>query len=227
MHASTHYTAGGSKVTKIALVGLLHVGLALAILGLKGPRQDSFTSPPPVTIVEEAPKPPEPEIIERPDLSIPKVELSKVFVPPLPVDVLPPVVPSVLQGVPIVEASKSEGTVRGGDTGTTTGSGETIAPPLAAARKAFSAALANASDCARPDYPARAARNGEVGTVSLALLIGTDGRVTEAKVQKSSGSRDLDRAAVSALSLCKFKPATSNGVAEPAWGQIAYVWSLD
>jgi protein TonB len=46
-------------------------------------------------------------------------------------------------------------------------------------------------------------------------------------VQKSSGSHDLDRAAVSALSLCKFKPAMNGGVAEPAWGQIAYVWTLE
>ncbi len=104
------------------------------------------------------------------------------------------------------------------------------APPAAAPAsegKIFSAALANADDCAKPDYPARAARNGETGTVSLALLIGTDGRVTDSKVQRSSGSRELDKAAQAALSLCKFKPAMEGGVAQPAWGQIAYVWTLD
>jgi protein TonB len=46
-------------------------------------------------------------------------------------------------------------------------------------------------------------------------------------VQKASGSRELDRAAVNALSLCRFKPATNGAAAEAGWAQIAYVWSLD
>jgi protein TonB len=48
-----------------------------------------------------------------------------------------------------------------------------------------------------------------------------------ARIQKSSGSRELDRAAVNALSLCQFKPAMNNGVPEAGWAQIAYVWTLD
>jgi protein TonB len=87
--------------------------------------------------------------------------------------------------------------------------------------------LADASGCAKPEYPLSAARNGETGTVTLALLVGTDGRVTGSRVQKSSGSRDLDRAAVNALSLCQFKPAMHDGLPEAGWAQIAYVWSLE
>ena len=90
-----------------------------------------------------------------------------------------------------------------------------------------SAVLADASGCVKPDYPVNAARNGDSGTVTLALLVGIDGRVAGSRVQKSSGSRDLDRAAVNALSLCQFKPAMNNGVPEAGWAQIAYVWSLE
>jgi protein TonB len=90
-----------------------------------------------------------------------------------------------------------------------------------------SAVLADANGCALPDYPSSAARNGETGTTTLALLVGTDGRVSSARVQQSSGSRVLDRAALNALSLCKFKPALNNGVPEAGWGQLAYVWKLD
>jgi protein TonB len=89
-----------------------------------------------------------------------------------------------------------------------------------------SIALAEASGCATPEYPARAARNGDSGTVVLALLIGTDGRVANARVQKSSGSRDLDKAALNALSMCQFKPGMNNGVPEAGWGQVAFVWTL-
>ncbi|UUZ56665.1 energy transducer TonB [Massilia sp. H-1] len=53
----------------------------------------------------------------------------------------------------------------------------------------FTAALANARDCVLPEYPKNALRNGDTGTVSLALLIGTNGQVTESRIQKSSGFR--------------------------------------
>jgi protein TonB len=89
------------------------------------------------------------------------------------------------------------------------------------------AVLADPDACAKPPYPASAARNGESGTVTLALLVGADGRVTSSRVLKGSGYRELDKAAVNALSLCKFKPAMNNGVPEAGWGQIAYVWTLE
>ncbi len=223
MHTPHHYAQGGSKVTKLGLVALLHVGLALAILGLKGPRSDSPDLPPPVVIIDEKFTPVEPEPVEPVDLTPPKMEISKVVVPEVEFDIKQTPDTPLLQTV--VKKDFAEATPDAGG-GTGTKKIDIVEPP-APPKKAFTAALANASDCVRPDYPARAARNGEVGTVLLSLLIRADGKVGEAKVQKSSGSRELDRAAVAALSLCKFKPATTNGVAEPAWGQIAYVWSLD
>lgn len=87
------------------------------------------------------------------------------------------------------------------------------------------AVIAEARNCPPPPYPINAYRNGETGTVLLALLVGSDGRVVESKVQKSSGSPELDKAARKALSLCKFKPA--DGQTEPAWANLAYVWSID
>jgi TonB family protein len=84
--------------------------------------------------------------------------------------------------------------------------------------------IIDASACA-PVYPARAYANGETGTVRMALLVGADGNVIEAKVRKSSGSVELDRAARKALSQCKFKVAGSH--AEPAWTMLEYVFSID
>jgi protein TonB len=57
--------------------------------------------------------------------------------------------------------------------------------------------------------------------------VGADGRVSSARIDRSSGSRDLDRAAINALSLCKFKPATNNGVAQAGWAKLAFDWKLD
>jgi protein TonB len=99
--------------------------------------------------------------------------------------------------------------------------------PSANTGQMHSAVFADANSCALPSYPASAARNGETGTTTLALLVGTDGRVSSARVEHGSGSKVLDRAALSALSLCKFKPAMNNGVPEAGWARMAYVWTLD
>lgn len=89
------------------------------------------------------------------------------------------------------------------------------------------AAVIDAASCARPAYPAAALRNGDQGTVTLAFLVGRDGRVASARVERSSGHRDLDRAALQGLSLCAFKPGTIDGVAQESWARMQYAWHLD
>lgn len=89
------------------------------------------------------------------------------------------------------------------------------------------AVFVDARACPTPAYPINAYRNGESGSVLLALLVANDGRVLESKVQKSSGSSDLDKAARKALSQCRFKPASSDSQAEPTWATLTYVWSID
>jgi len=105
------------------------------------------------------------------------------------------------------------------------------APPVASASSASSAlrpaVFVDARACPTPTYPITAYRNGESGSVLLALLVANDGRVLESKIQKSSGSSDLDKAARKALSQCRFKPASSDSQAEPTWATLTYVWSID
>jgi protein TonB len=89
------------------------------------------------------------------------------------------------------------------------------------------AAVVDSRACTKPEYPPKALRNEETGTVTLQFLIGLDGRVVESKVEKSSGYRDLDIAARNALSLCKFKPGTVDGKPEQSWTKMQYVWKLE
>ena len=221
MRASTTYPSNGSKVTKIAIVTLLHVGVALALIGMKVVVKEGPKKEPTVTILKD------PVVFEPDNI---KVELAAASLP-LPVvpfvktiiDVIQPDQQPFAQVAPPGPVIKDNiGTSGGTDKGAGTAKVAEIKKD-----KIYEGPLAKAGDCARPDYPPRSARNGDTGTVSLALLIGVDGKVTDAKVKQTSGFKELDRAAISALSMCKFKPATTNGVAEPAWGQIAYVWSLD
>jgi len=89
------------------------------------------------------------------------------------------------------------------------------------------AAVIDAASCAKPAYPAAALRNGDEGTVTLAFLVGKDGHVASAKVERTSGHRDLDRAAMQGLSMCAFKPGTIDGVAQESWARMQYAWRLD
>jgi protein TonB len=88
---------------------------------------------------------------------------------------------------------------------------------------AGTATIDTKAPCAKPEYPKASLMNEEQGVVSISLLVGTDGVVSESKVEKSSGSKGLDKAALKALSACKFKPASGKS----EWQNIEYAWKLD
>jgi len=66
---------------------------------------------------------------------------------------------------------------------------------------------------ARPVYPTAAKAAKVEGTVIIEAVIGVDGRVTEARVLRSSPL--LDRAALDAVGQWRYRPTTLNGVAVP------------
>lgn len=69
-----------------------------------------------------------------------------------------------------------------------------------------------------PRYPATALRRGESGTVVVSAVIGVDGMPSNVTVATSSGSRQLDRAAIDAVRRWRFRPALENG--QPATGSV-------
>ncbi|GAB3094982.1 energy transducer TonB [Lysobacter terrae] len=71
-----------------------------------------------------------------------------------------------------------------------------------------------------PKYPARALRNGEEGTVMVSADIDAEGMPSAVAVARSSGSRDLDRAAVDAVKHWRFRPAMADGRATPGRVQV-------
>ena len=222
MHFSTIHGNNGSKATKIALVTGLHVLLGVGLMksmDTKTISMPQLAEDLTVILPKLVPPPPEPPEPPRP---MPNIAPPEVVIPKVEVEVAPPLeqpqVQATTEAVP--EPAPSPAQV------------QADVPPAQPATPSNSGAmrsavLADANSCAKPDYPVNAARNGETGTVTLALLVGADGRVTSSRVLTGSGSRDLDRAAVNALSLCKFKPAMNGGTAQAGWAQIAYVWSLE
>jgi protein TonB len=204
----------GKRFTGLAFVVLLHILIVYALLtGLARKVVEVIKQPIETKIVEEAKAPPPKDLPPPP----PK------FAPPPPPFIPPP-------ELQIQQAQVSQNTITA-----LTGVKPEV-PVMAPPHKVEPAVLRNpvrvaavvdARACEKPAYPAKSLRNEETGTVTLAFLIGLDGRVVESKVDHSSGFKDLDRAAVAGLSLCKFKPGTVDGKPEQSWTKMQYVWKLE
>jgi len=77
------------------------------------------------------------------------------------------------------------------------------------------------------DYPKASLMNEEQGVTSMSFQVNPDGSVADSKLEKSSGFKGLDKAAIKGLSACKFKPGTKDGAPAQTWTKVDYAWKLD
>ncbi len=205
--------------TGLTLVAAVH--LALGLYAATHNKVTLFREP--VVIVDYLPKetPPPPKV-DYTELPMDPMVRPDIVVPPLPDHVQPPPDTPPLTTRVAPDGTKADPQPQG-RTGPDGGDKPAVAPKA----PVHVAAVVDAANCTRPDYPPASLRNGESGVVTLAFLIGTDGKVADSKVEKSSGFRALDRAAQVGLGLCRFKPGTVDGVPQASWTRMQYVWSLD
>ena len=79
----------------------------------------------------------------------------------------------------------------------------------------------------QPEYPPTSKRLGEAGTVVMLLTVSEEGRVTEAKIDKSSGYERLDEAALKeALNRWRLVAGTVNGKASAMQYKFAVTFKL-
>ena len=69
--------------------------------------------------------------------------------------------------------------------------------------------------------------NKEQGTVSMAFQVSADGTVLDSKVEKSSGYKNWDKAAIKGMSACKFKPGTRDGSPAATSAKLDYAWKRE
>ncbi|MET0328205.1 MAG: energy transducer TonB [Luteimonas sp.] len=78
-----------------------------------------------------------------------------------------------------------------------------------------------------PDYPRAALAAGAEGVVLLEVHVGIDGRPMDVRIHRSSGNRDLDRAALRHVQrVWTFQPAMRDGVAVEAIGLVPIAFNL-
>jgi protein TonB len=193
----------GRRTAALVAVGLFHVLLAWALVhGLARKIVDVVLPPVETKIIEEVkpppppdqpPPPPPPKLATPPPPFIPlpevKVEIPVVKPPPTITAVVPDPPP---QPVPPPQAPPPPPPP------------QPVAPPLRTAAMVIS--------CPKEaPYPIASRRAGESGTVALRALVDADGRLLETKIERSSGYRRLDEAAMQVARQCKYQPATVGG----------------
>jgi protein TonB len=108
----------------------------------------------------------------------------------------------------------------------------TVPPPVPPALDPSSAPLVSGLPRFRrppppPDYPSRARDRGEEGSVALRLLVDAEGATREIRIQRSSGNRLLDEAAIAAARRWEVEPAVIGGRRAVAWVEVPVRFRLE
>lgn len=192
--------SSGSRVVGFGIVVLIHVGVFYALQsGLAKSVVEVIRGPIETKIIDEMPLPDD----KPPPPPPPDFEKPPPFVPP------PEVVINLTAEPAPTAITNVQAEVK------TPPPPPQITPPQSTRRNS------------QPKYPPTSRRLGEEGTVILLLYILENGRVGEARVDKSSGFERLDEAAASeARSNWRFKPGMQGDKPVAAWTRIAVTFRL-
>ena len=78
-----------------------------------------------------------------------------------------------------------------------------------------------------PAYPRMSKRLGEQGTVTVRVLINTEGRAEQAEIRTSSGYSRLDEAALETVKRWRYVPGKRAGAPEAMWFNVPIRFVLD
>lgn len=208
------------RLFSLAVVIALHLLLLLLIEAQPKPQIDLQIDPPlqmqiiQELIIEPAPVQPSPPIQPKVPPPVkakpiqPKVEIPKVESPPVAEPITTP--PPEMAPSPTVTAPPVQ---------------EATPKPIPAQTHGVTGNAA--ANCPEPAYPQDALMNEEQGLVKLRLEVGSNGRVSQAQILKSSGSKSLDRATTSAYKRCVFQAAMQNGVAVAGSIDLEYQFKIE
>jgi len=227
MNFSNEKESPSKRLTGIGVAIAIHVIIGFLVVSGMGKRLvEQIKNPVETKIIEEV-KPPPPVDLPPPP---PPPEIKSPpppFIPPPEVVVQPSVQAPVISNTTSVAPKQTDVRPQ-----VQAPAPVATAPPAPPAEKPAPPAKTPASikmaECGKPDYPKNAARNEEEGTVEIRFLIDGDGKVKNSEITRSSGSRELDKAAVAHLTSCnKFRAGTENGKAVESSTTVAYQWKLE
>ena len=149
---------------------------------------------------KDAPPPPPPPDYVPPKVDMPMLELPEVKGPPPPAAIVQKVEP------PKPAAKPAE------------------APPIIQAKVAKGS---NLGEACGSYYPSASRRLSEEGSVVLLVFIAPNGKVTDSKVETSSGVQRLDEAAEKCVKAQgRFEPQKVGNEAVGSWQRMKWTWRL-
>lgn len=163
-------------------------------------------------VTPPAPQPPPPP--EHVDLVQPRTAPAPAAPQPIarpatPVDVVAPFDADTLPALPVIERPTA------------------AVATLAAENVPVSGVALQYAHAPSPAYPRAALITGAEGVVLLEVHVGVDGRPVDARIHRSSGNRELDRAALRHVQrVWTFQPAMRDGVAIEAIGLVPIAFNL-
>ena len=171
----------------IGITVALHLAVAFAFMQTQNRKRLIEQAPPiEVSLIDEAPKAEPPPAVYTP--------------PPVNVQYTLPS-PDVTIDTEVVTTAIATTAISSGDA-------PSVVPPMVESVEYVRAAP--------PVYPKESQRRREHGTVILRVLVDTEGRPAQIRVERSSGFERLDSAAREAVAKFLFRPHEVNGIPQPA-----------
>jgi protein TonB len=203
------FAGAGAIALNAALLMLLLVPITAPQLLPESIRPDVVIidriEPKPVPPLPVEPERPEPEPVQRAQ-PVPEVPIAA------------PIIAPAVEPMPLDIAARP---VTDPPPGNTRAEPSLSGPPARGTRLSYAHAPA-------PPYPREMLINGIEGTVVLEVLVDVDGRPLEVAIARSSGYRDLDRAAQrQVLRHWRFEPALRDGQPVQARGLVPIEFSLE
>lgn len=194
----------------MAVIVLLHVGFFWALSnGLSKQIFEKLPGSIWVSVPDTHKPPPPPVILDEPK----DLQTWQVLAPTPAL----PLQPDDHQGIAAREMPREPEPI---GTGADEGPGSAVVPivvaPTIDPRFGFS----------EPIYPSASIRKEEQGTVLVSVRVGVNGRVIEARLERSSGYADLDKSALREARLWRFVPGTEDGRPTPMWTHVPIKFQL-
>jgi len=207
--ATSARNASPTRIVGFGFVLLLHVAFIYSLVTALKYRTVEVAPVPIVAKIIEAAKPP-----SRPPAPLP----PPAFAPPPPPFVPPPEVQIKAPPPPPAQSTAITNV---------TPVPPPAAPPASPHEPVTVMPHVDLAASREPEYPPASRRLGEQGTVVLDVLIDASGRVTDAKVVRSSGFPRLDQAALEGVKASyHFVPGTIDGKPAPMQYTFRFNWKL-
>ena len=197
----------GPRGAAFIAVIILHIGIVWAFYtGLAGKLIQKVIPPVEIAQIDK------PKDVDKPPPPPPKLEEVKPFVPPpefVDIQAAPQQTNAITETTQVQKAAPP-----------------VVAPAVQHARTPIAMDPKHPLHIGEEYYPDASKRAGEEGRCIVTVTVASDGRITNAAIQQSSGFPRLDEACLKGVNGQRMRPATEDGKPVETTAALPIVWKL-